>query len=547
MSYKYDHDHNGVLKRRDIVCDTITATSSSTGPSSIGTSELADNAVTYAKMQNVSATDKILGRASAGAGDPEEIACTAAGRALLDDATAAAQLATLGAAASGANTDITSVYLNNTGLKVKDTNASHGLIIAPGSDLTADHTLTFTTGDADRTLTMTGDASITGTNTGDQTISLTGDVTGSGTGSFAATIANDAVSYAKMQNVSAADRILGRSTAGAGDVEEITVGGDLTQSGSTFTIANNAVTSAKIATGAVLPSKMAVNVRNESGGDLLAGDLVYLSSWSEANTAFIASKADADLVGAMAQYIITGTIANNTNGVAYKTMRLTGLNTGGSAVGDNVYLSKTEGGWTLVEPTDFDAVSQIVGRVAVVDGAIGEIEFDLTSLNVRAIGNNEIHNNAITTDKLGDGQVTALKTADAAGLAGLYVEKMALCVYDFDVNGGTVGVINLTNPTIPDNAVVAIDSYDVLTTLTSAGDTATLALGFPTDGDVSAAIAINAGSNPWDQGIFYGSAGALLNNTPKKLTAARVPQVTVGVENITAGKVVFKLKYWISQ
>src|SRR6185312_13970709 len=61
-----------------------------------------------------------------------------------------------------------------------------------------------------------------GTNTGDQTITLTGDVTGSGTGSFAATIANDAVTYAKMQNVSATDKLLGRSTAGSGDVEEIT-------------------------------------------------------------------------------------------------------------------------------------------------------------------------------------------------------------------------------------------------------------------------------------------------------------------------------------
>lgn len=61
-----------------------------------------------------------------------------------------------------------------------------------------------------------------GTNTGDQTITLTSDVTGTGTGTFAATIANDAVTYAKMQNVSATDKILGRSTAGAGNVEEIT-------------------------------------------------------------------------------------------------------------------------------------------------------------------------------------------------------------------------------------------------------------------------------------------------------------------------------------
>ena len=53
-------------------------------------------AVTYAKMQHVSATDKILGRSTAGAGDVEEIACTAAGRALLDDAAASNQCTTLG-------------------------------------------------------------------------------------------------------------------------------------------------------------------------------------------------------------------------------------------------------------------------------------------------------------------------------------------------------------------------------------------------------------------------------------------------------------------
>lgn len=63
-----------------------------------GTSDLDDDAVTYAKMQNVSATDKLLGRSSSGAGNVEEIACTAAGRALLDDADAAAQRTTLGLA-----------------------------------------------------------------------------------------------------------------------------------------------------------------------------------------------------------------------------------------------------------------------------------------------------------------------------------------------------------------------------------------------------------------------------------------------------------------
>lgn len=64
----------------------------------VTTSKLADDAVTYAKMQNVSATDKLLGRSTAGAGDVEEITCTAAGRAILDDADASAQRTTLGVA-----------------------------------------------------------------------------------------------------------------------------------------------------------------------------------------------------------------------------------------------------------------------------------------------------------------------------------------------------------------------------------------------------------------------------------------------------------------
>jgi hypothetical protein len=62
----------------------------------LGTTALADDAVTYAKLQNVSDTDKLLGRSTAGAGNVEEIPLTAAGRALLDDADAATQRATLG-------------------------------------------------------------------------------------------------------------------------------------------------------------------------------------------------------------------------------------------------------------------------------------------------------------------------------------------------------------------------------------------------------------------------------------------------------------------
>lgn len=67
-----------------------------TASANSNTTTIANNAVTYAKIQDVSATDRVLGRSSVGAGDIEEIVCTQAGRDLLDDADAAAQRTTLG-------------------------------------------------------------------------------------------------------------------------------------------------------------------------------------------------------------------------------------------------------------------------------------------------------------------------------------------------------------------------------------------------------------------------------------------------------------------
>jgi len=169
--------------------------------------------------------------------------------------------------------NITSATFTNTGLKALDTDASHSLTIAPGSNLSGNRTLTVTTGDADRTvslsgnLTVSGNTTVNGTNTGDQTISLTGDVTGSGTGSFPTTIAsnavtsakiaddnittskiaNSAVTLAKIANIGTG-KVLGRTTAASGVVEELNLSNFALTSGGTNALFSNPPTLSTAAT-----------------------------------------------------------------------------------------------------------------------------------------------------------------------------------------------------------------------------------------------------------------------------------------------------------
>jgi hypothetical protein len=75
----------------------------------------------------------------------------------------------------------TGLNFPNTGLKVFDAGGVRYMVIKAGSTYTSERTLTFTTGDADRTLTLGGNTTLnggthSGTNTGDQTsiVGITG-------------------------------------------------------------------------------------------------------------------------------------------------------------------------------------------------------------------------------------------------------------------------------------------------------------------------------------------------------------------------------------
>jgi hypothetical protein len=273
----------------------------------------------YANFVPATAASKLVGRGSAsGAGDMEEITIGAGltmtattlsasgagtgdvvGPASATDNAFARYDSTTGkliqdsvviADDTGNVTGIATVTLPNTGLHLLDTNASHDLIIAPGSDLTADHTLTITTGDADRTLTIAGNASVDGTTSGTNT----GDITLAGTPDYI-TLANQVLTrnavdltaaadvtgdlpLANIVGASGASVLLGRGSAsGAGDFQEITLGSGLTMTNQALSASAGNATLLYAATGTSSSSGV-TNLDTFALTGLTAKDVVVITA-----------------------------------------------------------------------------------------------------------------------------------------------------------------------------------------------------------------------------------------------------------------------------
>ena len=288
---------NGYRYKRSIILAPVVSVNGKTGVvvlnkddifgiDSIETKDIKSDAVTYAKMQNVVTNQRVLGRTSGAGGNVEELSLSQ----MMDWAS---------------STQGTILYRG----------ASGWVALAPS---TAGFVLR--TGGAGANPSW-GSASVADGDKGDITVS------GNDTNW---TIDNSAVTYAKIQNVSATNRLLGRSTAGAGAVEEITVGGDISQSGSNFTINANAVVDADI---------------RQSAGLSVIGR----SASTTGNVADITAANDGDVLRRSGTSLGFGTVA--TAGIANSavtyakiqnvsaTQRVLGRNTAGAGVTEEVSAS----------------------------------------------------------------------------------------------------------------------------------------------------------------------------------------------------------------
>jgi len=233
---------HGDLSAERVATDTATV-AWDFGTAAQAKANVPDDAITYAKIQNVSATDRLLGRDTAAAGNIEELTATGGieftGTGIQTSAFTGDVTKAAGATATTIANDAV------TYAKMQDVSATDRLL---GRD-------TAGAGNVEE-LTATGGLEFTGT--GIQTSAFTGDVT-KAAGGTATTIANDAVTYAKMQDVSATDRLLGRVTAAAGNVEEI-VFTDLAQ-----TLLDDATQAAMQATIGVVPVSVPISFGNGLG------------------------------------------------------------------------------------------------------------------------------------------------------------------------------------------------------------------------------------------------------------------------------------------
>ena len=156
---------------------------------------IAADAVTDTKLRNSGALS-VVGRSANSSGDPADISATAATDAVLRESGSVLGFGTI-ATAGIANDAVTDAKLRNSGALS---------IIGRSANSSGDP------------------ADISAAAASDSVLRESGSVLGFGTIATAG-IANDAVTYAKIQNVSAASRLLGRGSAsGSGDTEELTAG-----------------------------------------------------------------------------------------------------------------------------------------------------------------------------------------------------------------------------------------------------------------------------------------------------------------------------------
>jgi hypothetical protein len=329
--------------------------------------KIANKAVTYGKIQDVTATDRVLGRVSSGSGVVEEIPTTGSGNV---------------------------VRSNTPTLVTPNIGAATGTSL----EVTGQLTSTVVTGTAPLVVTSTtpvanlniGGNAATATLASNVTTNanLSGDVTS--LNSNATTIAPGAVTFSKMQNI-ATNKVLGRIAGGSGVVEEIaTIGtGDVVRANTPTLVTPNI--------GAATGTSLAVTGQLTSTIGTGIAPLVVTSTTPVANLSIGGNAATATLAS-------TVTTNANLTGQVTSVGNVTTIDN--AAVISKVLTGYTSGAGVI------SAADNIVTAIGKLNGNIGASTNATHTGDVTGSEALTIANAAVTNAKIADKAVTYGKIQD---------------------------------------------------------------------------------------------------------------------------------------
>ena len=296
----------------------------------------------------------------------------------------------------------------------------------------------------------------------------TGDVTSGGTNNRTLTIGNDKVTYGKMQNVSATNKVLGRINSGAGNVEELT--------------------------GAHIISIIGLgNVDNKSSatirGEIVSGNIPNNAADTTGNAATVTTNAN-----------LTGHITSSGNAavlgsftVAQLSTALSNASISGNNTGDETKTTINALDITEVGTLASGAISSGFGNIDVGGSSIAAGSFDASDGNINNVGTITLDSisAAATNIKIGDqtGKSVVIGKTHASGTTnGTSVSvEQDLTVKGKLVVQGDIETASTSNTVIKD-AIIQI-------TGAAAGAANTSDIGFVFDRGSSGSVAI-----AWDEG-----------------------------------------------
>jgi len=331
-----------------------------------------------------------------------------------------------------------------------------------------------------------------GVNTGDQTITLSGDMTGSGTGAIATTIGANKVTYSKMQTMTAG-KLLGSGASGTA-VSEISLGAGLSFTGTTLsatgggtgtvtgisvvtangisgTATSTATPAITLSLGAITPTSVAatgyINGTNVTGTAVNTGDqtITLIGDVTGSGTGSFAASIGTGKV--TTTQILDGTIT--ATDIANQTITATKLsNISANGTNGQILTSNGSGGFTWGSATGTGDMNKATYDVANISEQV--VGLNATQTLTNKIFTNPVINNPTGITKANVGLNLVDNTADASKNVASAATAMKLTTAR-TINGVAFdGTSDITIAAAPDATKQNLDAdLTALSVLSSSG------------------------------------------------------------------------------